>query len=180
MVYSFSEKQTNSGCTQIAQTNDCDGLNFFSGYQHNIWTVCRSVSWIVVPKHRSEWESFVSRESELTFEMCCSSTETHVNGWILRQKKTKPVPQLCSFAHIVFRSHSQRKVVFIHSNKTESHAHVLLWWETVNVQREYIVIGLFCTSSIRMTTERVREYDKHVKNVQNNREEHTRVRWPRA
>lgn len=30
---------TGSGRTQIAQTNDCDGLNLFSCYQHNIWTV---------------------------------------------------------------------------------------------------------------------------------------------
>lgn len=155
------------GCTQIALTNDCDGLNFFSGYQHNIWTVCRSASCIVMPKKKNIGvNERVKRERKRVRASSQSKCAVYPQKrmWILRWKK-KPVPQLCSFAHAALFLVVSCAPQSFHSYEITCAA----WWETVTVQRECIVIGLFCTSSIRMTTKRIeRIYGKHVKNVQNN------------
>lgn len=56
-----------SFCAQYAQTNDCDGLNLFSDYQHNICGILCTFVWrcepCVWPK-TLEWMSELSSETK--------------------------------------------------------------------------------------------------------------------
>lgn len=158
---------TGSGRTRIAQTNDCDGLNFFSWYQHNIWTVLpfrkldRSCQNIGVNERDFRWEREPVSHCMLSHTVkTCSLIHRNLYEWINSPLETcSPTLLFCScLSQSLWYA---RGAHFIHSKPTASRitctCAVPRCWKTVNVQQTCVVIGLFWTSSIRMTTNCMRE-----------------------